>query len=382
MSAAAARRRKQLAARQKEGGDAVAAKLQKLLNEASDESTAYEALQLAQSQVRKSVHTGKFDEATELAYSSSMTLIEKKRVAVASQLLHLLVQVMRETHTDVSDDWINRLVNIHEAYQKSLESDVEEGAEKDRLLRLQREFLRKCVSWSDALGNIRFGNPKLLEILGEQSWKVPSKADAAVDEDGEDRITIMSDAVQAMALAEKPGKILEWLKTLPAPTKQETASGHACGPADRDALFTRSILLFLAVENIRDASTLLRGYMTEVEERKMEDLTKSYMKKDDGVAPSHVVFCSMMVSVCQKDSRTGPLFTWLLRSFKRELDMMPKAQIVNSYTTKIGKVYFDIQPPPSMMSMMENMMGMMGGGGAGGMNPAMMQAALAQAQGM
>lgn len=379
MSAAAARRRKQLAARQKEGGDAVAAKLQKLLHEASDESTAYEALQLAQSQVRKSVHAGKFDQAADLAYSSSMVLIEKKRVAVASQLLHLLVQVLRETHTAVSDEWIDRLVKINEAYQNSLESSVEEVAEKDRLLRLQREFLRKCVSWSDVLGKVRFGNQKLLEILGEQSWKVPSKSDATAEEDGEDRITIMSDAVQAMALAEKPEKILEWLKTLPAPTKQETALGHTCGPADRDALFTRSILLFLAVENIRDASALLRGYMTDVEDRKMDDLTKSYMKKDDGMSPSHVVFCSMMVSVCQKDSRTGPLFTWLLRSFKRELDMMPKAQIVQGYTTKIGKVYFDIQPPPSMMSMMENMMGMMGGGG--GMNPAMMQA-LAGAQGM
>jgi len=377
MSAAAARRRKQLAARQRAGGDAVAAQLQQLLSLSSDEASAYEALQLAQSQVRKAVHTGKFDQATELAYSSSLSLIEKKNPAVASQLLHLLVEVLRETHTLVSDEWIDRLVKINEAYQKSLDADVEEEAEKVRLLRLQREFLRKCVSWSDVLGTVRFGNQKLLEILGEQSWKVPSKADAAVDEDGEDRITIMSDAVQAMALAEKPEKILEWLKTLPAPTKKETTFGHTCGPADRDALFTRSILLFLAVENIRDASTLFRGYMTEVEERNMEDLTKSYMKKDDGIAPSHVVFCSMMVSVCQKDSRTGPLFTWLLRSFKRELDMMPKAQIVHSYTTKIGKVYFDIQPPPSMMSMMESMMG-----GGGGMNPAMMQAALAQAQGM
>jgi hypothetical protein len=35
-----------------------------------------------------------------------------------------------------------------------------------------------------------------------------------------------------------------------------------------------------------------------------------------------------------------------------------------------------------MLSMMEGMMGGMGGAGGGGMNPAMMQAALAQLQGM
>jgi hypothetical protein len=88
----------------------------------------------------------------------------------------------------------------------------------------------------------------------------------------------------------------------------------------------------------------------------------------------------MLVRICEKDARTGPLFQWATRSFKRELDKLHKPQEIVSYTTKIGKIYFGIQPPPSMLNMMENMMGGMGGGG--GMNPAMMQAALAQLQGM
>jgi hypothetical protein len=179
-----------------------------------------------------------------------------------------------------------------------------------------------------------------------------------------------------MALAEKPGVILEWLKSMPKPTAAQTKMGHTCPPADRDALLTRSLLVFCTVENLRDANTLLRAYISDVEERTMDDLTTSYMNKEDGKAPSHVVFGSMLLRVCEKDQRTGPLFQWLLRSFKRELDMLYKPQIVQSYTTKIGKVYFNIQPPPSMFSMMENMMSMMGGGGAGMMNPAMMQAAM------
>jgi hypothetical protein len=104
------------------------------------------------------------------------------------------------------------------------------------------------------------------------------------------------------------------------------------------------------------------------------------MNKDDGKSQAHVVFCSMMLRICEKDQKTGPLWTWLLRSFKKELDLLAKPQVVQSYTTKIGKVYFNIQPPPSMMSMMENMMGMMGGGG--GMNPAMMAQAMQSMQGM
>ena len=43
--------------------------------------------------------------------------------------------------------------------------------------------------------------------------------------------------------------------------------------------------------------------------------------------------------------------------------MMHDPEAMRAYTMKIGRVYYDIQPPPSMMSMMENMMSGMGGGG-------------------
>ena len=374
MSAAAARRRKQLAARQLEG-DAVELKLKKLLEGSEDEPTAYEALQLAQSQVRKSVHSLKFAEAADLAYTSSLTLLNKKKVSVASQLLDLLVDVLKETHTEVTDTWIERITELCAAQKQALADSTVSEVETNRLLRLQREFLRKCVSWSSDLGTIRFGNPKLLDLLGDQCWVIPAKD----DEDGEDRHSIMSDAVQAMCLAEQPLKIAAWLKTLPAPTPQELKLAHTCPPADREALLTRATLLFVAVENLRDANILIRAYMNDIEERNVEEMTKSYMKKDDGLAPTHLVFDCMLLRICEKDSRTGPLFTWLMKSFRRELDMMIKPQVVQSYLTKIGKVYFNIQPPPSMMSMMENMLG---GGGMGGINPAMMQAAMAQMQGM
>ena len=106
MSAAAARRRKQLLARKKAqeeaaaaGNDAldpVSAQLQKLLEDPeklAEEATAYEALQLAQSQIRKKVHSGSYAEAIELACSASLTILEQGRVSVASQLTSLLANV-------------------------------------------------------------------------------------------------------------------------------------------------------------------------------------------------------------------------------------------------------------------------------------------------
>lgn len=410
MSAAIARRRKQLVARKATGeDDAVATRLQTLLgsDELDQEATAYEALQLAQSQVRKRVKSSDYNGACALAYQASLSILKKGRVSVASQLLQLLANTLRETHTPVTTEWMDQITELHQAHEIAMAAAQENndgggkltmtGPEQTRLERLEKEFLRRTVQWSSELGTVRFGDTRLQELLGHQCWKLSTMVEAdetnsTQDEDEDDdeeestssSLALQSDAVSHMALAEQPLVIVKWLKTLPAPTKEELAMNHTCPPAKRDTLLTRSLLLLCAVENLRDAHILLHGYIQQVEERDMDELTKSYMAKDDGKTPSHVVFGSMLLKVCQKDTRTGPLFSWMLRSFKKELEGgFHQPQVIQSYTTKIGKVYFNIQPPPSMMSTIENMMGMMGGGGGGGggMNPAMMQQMMGAMQG-
>mmetsp|Transcript_4873 Transcript_4873/g.10750 ORF Transcript_4873/g.10750 Transcript_4873/m.10750 type:complete len:420 (-) Transcript_4873:2195-3454(-) len=400
MSAAVARRRKQLLARKKQqeaaaaaGNDAldpVSAQLQKLLEDPeklSEESIAYEALQLAQSQIRKKVHAGSYAEAIELACSASLTILEQGRVSVASQLTSLLANVLRETHTVESPALLEKLKSLHNAQEKAMDGVT--GAEAVRLNRLERDWLRKCLQWSSELGKTRYGDLELQKLLAQQSWKLSQQlvaegADENVDEEDNEVMELKTDAVTHMALAEEPLGIVEWLKTLPKPTAAETKTGHSCPPADRDTLLTRAVLCFCAIENLRDASTLCREFLEKVEDRDAESLTASYVSKDDGKAPSHIIFCCMLIRTCEKDRRTGPLFSWLLRSFKRELDGFYKVQIIQSYTSKIGKIYFNIQPPPSMMNMLENMMGSMGGGagmgGLGGINPAMMQAMMQNMQ--
>jgi hypothetical protein len=405
MSAAAARRRKQLAKKKEAAAtatesDAVARQLQELLaNDDTSEETAYEALQLAQSLVRKKAKAKDAVGATELAYSSALTLLEKKnRVAVSSQLLMVLLDIFTELHVEETENWLTKLEVLHAAHQAAMEAtkDGMNPIEVIRLQRLQRDWLRRCVHWSSEYGTILFGHFKLQELLGSQSWALATllqsqgdgtegQVSSSVDDDEEDNVMdARCDAVVHMALAEQPVAIGKWLATLPAPTAEETKTGHTCSPGVRDALFTRAMLCMCAMENLRDANILVQQYIP-LESRDLKtNLIKSYVSKEDGVAPSHLVFATSLLRVCEKDSRTGPLYTWLLRSFKKELDRLHKPQIVHSYTTKIGKVYFNIQPPPSMMSMMENMMSMMGGGGGGmpgGINPAMMQAAMAQMQG-
>ena len=95
MSAAAARRRKQKALKAaSRGAEPVSSRLSALLDgDSVDESTVYEALQLAQSQVRRYVKLSQYENATEAAYSVSLKLLENHgRVSVASQLMTELVK--------------------------------------------------------------------------------------------------------------------------------------------------------------------------------------------------------------------------------------------------------------------------------------------------
>ena len=79
MSAAARRRAKQLQKRNTNGTteDAISTQLRTLLNSEAnlDEATAYEALQLAQSVIRKSVKAGDGAKLMDIAMSSVQKLI-------------------------------------------------------------------------------------------------------------------------------------------------------------------------------------------------------------------------------------------------------------------------------------------------------------------
>lgn len=394
MSAAAARRKKQLALRAtnakgsdnaSNSNDIVMEQLDKLLSvedgasSVLSEEVAYEALQLAQSSVRKRIQQCNYVDGCDLAYSTSLKLLQKGRVSVASQLLQLLADILRETHTEETPEWIARIVELHTAHQNAMKTHYATAntEETNRLQRLQRSWLLLLLKWSSELGTTQYGHNSIHELLGYQCWEVSNETATDIVMDEEDCMEMKCDAIQHMALAEQPQVILEWLKQLPPPTPEQVAAGHDSPPAIRDMLLTRAVLLLCAVQNLRDANTMVRTYMTTIEERPLVQLQKSYTLKDDGLAPSHLIFCTMLCRICEKDARTGPLYQWLLKSFKRELDLFYKPQAIQSYHTKIGKLYFNIEAPPSMLKMMESMMGGGGGmggmGGMGGIDPAMMQ---------
>jgi len=400
MSASAARRRKQKALKAASGGEEpISSRLSSLLaGENVDESTAYEALQLAQSQVRRFIKVGQYKEGMEAAFDVSLTLLEKHgRVSVASQLMTELVRALLECHITCTDQWVTKLTTLSNAYVNALATTDIPEVERHRLSRLHLKFLRSALRWSDLCGLIRFGALGMHELVGNHSWRLSllddqtTAVEDTVDEDDDDydynAVGLKCEAVTHLALAENPLAIGTLLHEQCAdPTDEELAVGHDSPPAMRDLLLTRAILVLVSVENLRDALILMQQYLKR-HARSEEELKVSYMSKSDGLAPNHAIFNSMLVSICTKDVKTAPLFNWLLRSFQSELAKMYKPDLLKAYTTRIARIYFDIQPPPSMLNTIENMMGMMGGGGGmgGGMpaiNPQMMQQMMQSMGGM
>lgn len=65
-----------------------------------------------------------------------MKLLNAGRVSVASQLLQLLVDILLETHTVETDEWVSRIIERHTAHQNAIEKSTTMKAEESFCLQL------------------------------------------------------------------------------------------------------------------------------------------------------------------------------------------------------------------------------------------------------
>jgi hypothetical protein len=130
--------------------------------------------------------------------------------------------------------------------------------------------------------------------------------------------------------------------------------GHECLLGVRDMILIQTIILFFVAENLRGASILIHDYIKYIDERNIQELTISYTNTNDNIAPSYVIFGSIMLRICGKDVRSKPLNEWLIKLFEpNEIDKFLSDKYISTiknYCTKIGKIYFNIQPPPCIFT--------------------------------
>lgn len=380
MSAAVARRKKQLLLKKQKaaeasngvgnngGGseyDALTVRLNSLLDipsettKADAEARAYEALQLAQGQVRRYAKSGDGVNAFKLSSNVTLQILSRGHIGMANQLSTQMIDAMTELHLVVTDEILDKLCEIDTGYTNALSvispsstTGSEDGGddEKFRLQRLHMSYLRKSIKYSDDLGTTRYGDLRLHSRLGHCAWAMEDYFEAMLE----------------FALAEEScDTLVDLLFALPL--TEDGNDNVAKGPVSlRDSLLTHGVVMYISLENLRDANALFRAFVAKDVNRDAEKLAANYMLKG-AKHPTHVTFCGSVLRICETDA--APLFTWLLKSFNVELNRHPD---LKPYTAKIGRIYFNIQPPPNMLNMMENMMTMMSaGGGMGGMPPGM-----------
>ena len=117
----------------------------------------------------------------------------------------------------------------------------------------------------------------------------------------------------------------------------------------RDVCLMSATIQFLLLRNMRDLTALLERF---------EKLFSSQDGRESHLS-RYVGFSFWLVKICQRGGEsTAKLFQWLCGSFRHETQF-DKAW--GAEVPKIGKTYFNIQPPPNMMDMLSSMLG--GGGG-------------------
>lgn len=187
--------------------------------------------------------------------------------------------------------------------------------------KLRIEFLTGAIKWTAKCGSRELGDPMMNLRLATALWETS---------DPVDRVK----ALYPFCVAEAPELLWTKLSELPS--------------TERDHLLAYAIVQLLALESIRDASTLSACY-------------KKSMAETGGVVNGSELlhFTDYLLQTVKRDA--APLFQTLVQSYGQVLDSYP--HIISLVMGPIALKYFGLRPQsqPDMMSMLQTMLG--GGGG-------------------
>ena len=281
-----------------------------------DTPSHYEALQLVTSTVHRNLKLGHVTSALDNCYNGVLSLLKYKRVEIASQLSMFYLDCLTDTRTRADEGTLHRILTVHKAYISSYQAGSDASVKQAQF---HIDFLKAAIKWSDSLGEILLGSFELHKALAEVLWSAKQ----------------YSRSVLHFSLAECPTELVAKLCTVN-------------DDYERDALLCLAGCNFMACENMRDASKMFIRYR----------LNYGKGAKYDGVKPTRpATFICWLIEICKRGSPSGSsvkLFNWVLHQFD---DLQQKERTLTPLLQKIGRVYFDMKPPPNMMNMLESMLG-------------------------
>lgn len=257
-------------------------------------------------------------QAMEILLSGCQTLLKHGQVQAATALGLLVTKHFVDYEVPVNDENASVLLMLSDAYQTTPLSD--EG-KRERL-----RFLKSAVSWStkQSVQGFRFGYPKINTAAANAAADIG-------DYEAAQRWYVRSD--------DPVGAAISMFK-------------YACDetlPSEIPLVLTRSVLAYLVAENIADAG-VFRAKFAQL---------SAWPSVSDGAAssdsPPLANFCELLIKICQLETSAATLFRKIRSSYDSELS---RDKNFAKQLTKVGQIYFDIQPPqPSgLAGVMGNML--------------------------
>lgn len=261
----------------------------------------------------KSASPADYARAYSILVDATKTLLIKHQTQAGAALALLVVKHNEDHKVAASTSVVSTLVEIADTFKLPPDAD---NTAAEELTREKLRFLKAAVAWSarkDCNGS-QNGHPRLNALAAKTA------ADAG-DFDLAQRLFICSDSPKDFATV-----LFEYAteKTL---------------PSEQALVLARAVLKYLVTENIKDAITLRKEFLR---------LQGWSSVEDDNVATTAVSapplanFCELLICLCQLEASAAPLYRSVVSTYEPELK---RDENLSPMLTKIGTMYFGIQPP-------------------------------------
>jgi hypothetical protein len=251
------------------------------------------------------------------------------------------------------------MLSIDAMYEAAIAAQDVSSSHRDVDVRQRKVFLEACLKWSQNCGSVLYGDLELHDacavaceamrlVIVKNSLGSPNSSSSRkkivhgkqIDESEEKEGQLIETIVWHLALAENPVAIHELMRMI-----RKEGGGEL---QDVVHIMTLAVLIFLAVENLRDANILVDLF------KATNDDTALVTNILTNAKPNLITFNIMLLQLCERDAGVANLYKWCMQNVGGN-DLRHPAYA--PYMTKVGQIYFNIQPPPDMLTSIMNMFG-------------------------
>ena len=283
------------------------------------QASAYEALQLYRSKCNRLKLKNDFMQAINVASKGSSVLLLNGYENAGAELSTVLTSLLTESGLDITPEIRNLVNEVDSAFaslpNKELQnngtsSGVSNQPIKPMLTTSRIEFLKALVVYSMKNGQREYGDPMFHNQLALCLWQFKNGEPQFNNTPLNSNAFGMyhRKALYHFAVAESPSSL--WTRLSEDYSTSSTAAEDDLElNRERERLVVLGVLHFLAQENLRDANTLYKQYVSYVKNKKLPKKSKKANSASSGseenpayVDPELIKWTDYVLQTCTRDA--------------------------------------------------------------------------------